>query len=519
MRRVKEKRIRAVILLAALAAAAVIAVLILAPRTDDTALLDASGEAEAVSTTKVGVYDGIWDSKRYSDEFYFPIGISLFNDGLIVADSMCDRVQIIDGEKNKRIGRPGQYGLSYLDSGALIDGYREDALFMKPASVFVCANGDILIADTGNHVIRRMDDEYVVTIAGNGENGYRNGKEQNAQFHSPRSAVMGPDGFIYVADTLNHCIRRIDAEGGVTLFAGSPEQSGYADGALTQAMFYEPCGLAFDEDGALYVADSANHAIRKIADGMVTTVAGAPGAVNRSTGYPEGGYIDGALSSARFHFPRDVAVLPGYGLLVADSMNHAIRFIGGEDTRTLAGNGMAGQFYASAENLKLSRPEGVCTDGQTLYISDTLNNRVLSVPLTERILGGRPSRGKLLTDTGVSVNSKYAYNGDIRVYIDNQRVDMGRVQPWNTAERIYVPIRPLFEALGADVTLDEKTGTIAVAIKGRDTVLQLDRDYFILKGIAVTTIDEVERLFPYIFEWFPDFSLIAMYIPPDILTE
>ncbi|MCL2049954.1 MAG: stalk domain-containing protein [Defluviitaleaceae bacterium] len=502
----------------ALLVLATITILILLPRSDTAVFLDTSGDAEAVSTTKITIYDGIWDSRRYSDELYYPIGIALLNDGLIVADSMCDRVQIIDGESNRRIGRPGQYGLSYLESGALIDGYREAALFMKPAGVFVCDDGEVLIADTGNHVIRRMDEEYVITIAGNGESGYRNGKEHDARFNSPRSAVMGADGFVYVADTLNHCIRRIDTDGNVTLFAGVPEQSGYADGALAEAMFYEPCGLAVGEDGALYVADSANHTIRKIADGMVTTVAGLPGAVSRSTGYPEGGYIDGELSAARFNYPRDVAVLPDHGLVVADSMNHAIRLVGTETVRTLAGNGMAGQFYASVENLKLSRPEGICTDGKMLYISDTLNNRVLSIPLTERVLEGRPSRGKLLADTGVSINSRYAYNGDIRVYIDNQRVDMGRVQPWNTAERIYVPIRPLFEALGAVVTVDERTDTLAVTIQGQDTVLRLDKDYFILRGIAVTTIEEIERLFPYVFEWFPDLSLIALHVPYDILS-
>ena len=485
----------------------------------------AIGEAEAVMTTKITVFDGIWDPIRYSDEFYSPKSIALMGTHIVVADYMCDRIQILDGNSNKRIGMPGQYGLSYLDSGAFIDGYREHAMFMKPAGVSVCSDGTILIADSGNHVIRRMDDEFVITIAGNGLAGFSDGKEGDAQFNTPRSAVMGPDGYIYVADTLNHCIRRIDADGYVTLYAGMPGVSGYADGSLQDAMFFEPFGMYIDTNGVLYIADSANHAIRRIENGTVTTVAGRPGEFNRLTGYPEGGYVDGDNAEARFNFPRGVALLPNHQngddsqhsrILVADSMNNVIRLITEGETRTLVGNGIADQFYASAENLRMTGPSDVCTDGETLFIADTFNNRILAVPLTERIMAGRPSRERLLEGTGISTDSGYAYRGEIRVFIDNERVDMGRVAPWNTADNIFVPIRPLFEALGAIVTLDERTDTLTVSKQEYDTVLRLDIDYFILRGVTVTTISEIERLFPYVFEWFPEFSLIALHIPVDL---
>jgi len=497
-----------------------------------------TGEAEAVMTTKITVFDGIWDPTRHSDEFYSPKSIALMGTDIVVADYMCDRIQIIDGNSNKRIGLPGQYGLSFLDSGAFIDGYREHAMFMKPAGVSVCPDGTVLIADSGNHVIRRMDDEFVITIAGNGYAGFSDGKEGEAQFNTPRSAVMGPDGYIYVADTLNHCIRRIDADGYVTLYAGVPGVGGYADGSLLDSMFFEPFGMYIDADGVLYIADSANHAIRRIENGIVTTVAGRPGELNRQTGYPEGGYVDGDNTEARFNFPRGIALLPNRSngfddssannetgapddsgknrILVADSMNNAIRLITEDGTRTLVGNGIADQFYASAENLKMTGPSDVSTDGDTLYIADTYNNRILAVPLNERIMAGRPSRESLLASTGVTTDSRYAYRGDIRVFIDDERVDMGRVAPWNTADNIFVPIRPLFEALRAVVTLDERTGTVTISKQEMDTVLRLDIDYFILRGVAVTTISEIERLFPYAFEWFPEFSLIALHIPVDL---
>jgi len=490
--------------------------LILKPWVPDEESRTALGEAEAVMTTKITVFDGLWEPTRYSDEFYFPIGVAMIGENIIVSDHFSDRLQIIDNERNRRIGRPGMYGLTYRDSGAMVDGFRENAMFRKPSGVFVCPDGTVIIADTENHAVRRMDDEFVITVAGAGEAGFNNGKEGEALFNSPRSAVMCPQGYIYVADTMNHCIRRIDNEGNVTLFAGNPQQSGYADGNLIDARFNEPFGMVVDEGGRLFIADSANHAIRKIENGIVSTIAGKPGETDRFTGYPQGGYTDGDNSEARFNFPRGVALMPDGSLIVADSMNHVIRLITPEETRTLVGNGIAEQFYASAENLKIARPEGIYTDGEILLISDSSNNRVLAIPLTERILEGRPSRYSMLTKTGISTTSRYSYQGDIRVFIEDEWVDMGRVAPWNTPDAVYVPIRPLFEALGAAVTLNERTNTLTIAIQDEEAVLNLDRDYFILRGVAVTTIDEIVRLFPYTFEWFPEFSLIALYIPNDL---
>ena len=122
----------------------------------------------------------------------------------------------------------------------------------------------------------------------------------------------------------------------------------------------------------------------------------------------------------------------------------------------------------------------------------------------------------MLLDTGLTTDSRYAYTGSIRIYLDGERVNLGRVQPWNTADNIYVPIRPFFESLGAAVALDEATGELTITIQGESTLLNRDRDYFILRGTMVTTFDEIVRLFPYILEWFPELSLIVLHIPPDL---
>jgi hypothetical protein len=327
---------------------------------------------------------------------------------------------------------------------------------------------------------------------------------------------MCANGYIYVSDTMNHVLRRIDPTGYVTLLAGAPGETGYASGAAHNARFFEPSGLYLSSDGILYIADAGNHAIRRLENGVVTTVAGRPGEFDRITGYNEGGFADGTNGDALFNFPRDVALLPGGEILVADSLNHAIRLITPYGTRTIVGSGMPSQFYESAENLRLTRPEGVATNGYELFVSDTINNRVLRIPLTERVFAGRPSRYEMLAETGLSPNPRRPYRGDVRVFLGAERVNFGRVDPWLTAEFMFVPIRPFLEALGAYVHLDERTGTLYITIADTVTVLQRDRDYFILRGTMVTTFDEMQRLFPYQMEWFPDLSLIALNIPYDL---
>ena len=474
------------------------------------------GEAEAVAVTSITWFDGISNPQSVLDELYYPIGITVMGSYLVVADSMCDRIQILDGRYNERIGMPGRFGLSYQSAGAFIDGFREYAMFVKPSGVFVTRDGDIIVSDSGNHAIRKITGAFVITIAGNGTSGFRDGLETEAQFNKPRAAVMCPDGFIYVADTLNHVLRRIDPNGYVTLFAGAPGENGFSDGSLSEARFFQPSGLYLTEAGILYVADSANHAIRRIDSGVVSTVAGQPGRPIRFSDYFEGGHIDGPNNEARFDFPRDITLLPDGTIFVADSLNHAIRMITPEGTRTLLGGGMAGRFHDSAENLRFTRPEGVATDGETLFISDTMNNRVLSIPVTDRVLAGRPSRGQMLRETGLTINSRFPFRGDIRVFLGDQRVDMGRVQPWIRGDSIFVPVRPFLEALGATVHLDESTGELFITIGDTVTVLALDLDYFIMRGVMVTTLSELTRLFPYTIEWFPELSLITLYIPQDL---
>ena len=163
-------------------------------------------------------------------------------------------------------------------------GTNGDARLDKPKGVAVDSDGLVFVADTNNNTMRRIDlTGAVSTLAGSAGSGSEDGTGKAARFNAPASVAVGGDGNIYVADNNNQTIRRITPAGAVTTYAGLPGTSGSADGTGGVARFNYPAGLTVDGDGALYVGDSANDTIRKITpnpngiDGDVTTLAGLAG--------------------------------------------------------------------------------------------------------------------------------------------------------------------------------------------------------------------------------------------------
>jgi DNA-binding beta-propeller fold protein YncE len=203
--------------------------------------------------------------------------------------------------------------------GGYQDGEGTVAQFQSPSGVAVDGDGNVFVVDTGNHLIRRITPQYhVSTLAGNGVKGYRDGKGTAAQFKEPFGLAMGGDGNIIVADTSNHRIRRITPQGHVSTLAGTGEK-GRRDGEGIVAQFKSPCGVAVDGDGNVIVADTCNHSIRKITpQGQVSTLAG--------TG--EEGHQDGdRITSAQFKDPRGVVVDENGNVVVADTYNQCIRCV------------------------------------------------------------------------------------------------------------------------------------------------------------------------------------------------
>lgn len=155
------------------------------------------------------------------------------------------------------------------------DGPATQAAFNNPSGIAIDAAGNLYIADTNNHAIRKVAvDGTVSTLAGGKSNGYVDGIGTAAKFTLPQSIVLSPDGNLYISDTGNNTIRKVTLAGVVTTVAGNPT-AGYADGTGTAAAFNNPRGIAADSAGNLYVGDYNNYRIRKITpSGVVTSYAG-----------------------------------------------------------------------------------------------------------------------------------------------------------------------------------------------------------------------------------------------------
>ncbi len=208
----------------------------------------------------------------------------------------------------------------------------------------------------------------VSLAAGDGVRGLREGAGAQARFDDPWGIVAMEDGTRYVADAGdNNRIRRIAADGTVDTLAGGRE--GFADGIGGAAAFHTPSGLARDDEGNLYVADTGNHAIRKVTpQGVVTTVAG--------TGEP--GYRDGPAAQAQFDGPVGVAVDRSGRIFVADTYNDRIRVISRDgQVATLAGGGVPGFFDGTGSEARFDTPTGVAVDATGVaWVADLRNDAI-----------------------------------------------------------------------------------------------------------------------------------------------
>lgn len=191
------------------------------------------------------------------------------------------------------VGQPGGSGNA--------DGTGSTARFNRPSGVATDISGNVYVADTYNHTIRKVTPSgVVITLAGlAGQSGSTDGTGSAARFYYPQSTATDTSGNVYVADTRNNTIRKTSSVGLVTTLAGSAEGSGSADGTGGAALFFRPSGVTVDNAANLYVADSSNCTIRTVTPaGVVATLAG--------TAY-HGGIDDGTGSEARFMTPQGVA--------------------------------------------------------------------------------------------------------------------------------------------------------------------------------------------------------------------
>jgi sugar lactone lactonase YvrE len=253
------------------------------------------------------------------------------------------------------------------------DGTGGNARFYQPEGVCVDPKGNLFVSEIGNHTIRKITPQRVVTtVAGLwGTTGTNDGNGNAARFHTPVTIQVDDEGFLYVGDYNNHTIRRITPTGDVSTLAGLADVPGSDNGPVAQARFKYPHTCLPDGQGNIYVADLGNHAIRKIsADGFVSTFAGLPGS---------GGTNDGLGTLARFASPWGLVFEVTGNLLVTDRENNTVRRIAPDRTvKTIAGIARVdGSADGRGTTATFFRPRGIAVaPNGTLFIVDTANQTI-----------------------------------------------------------------------------------------------------------------------------------------------
>jgi hypothetical protein len=309
------------------------------------------------------------------------------------------------GERSFTLAAPPAYTRLTTIAGGPHTG---DSVFKEPyASAIDPSTGIIYVADSFNHRIRAVSPSgSVSTLAGSTSSGFANGSGAAARFKEPRGIAFDPAArLLYVADTGNNAIRRVALDGVVTTLAGSTS-SGSADGTGTSARFKEPYGIAVDAAGTVFVADTFNHKIRRITPaGVVTTFAGAGSQ----------GHADGSSSTARFNEPEALTVA-GDAIYVGDTGNHVIRKIESGRVSTVAGRaGNSGSSDGSLTAARFNEPAGIAADEVgNLIVADTENSLIRKVDLiagavsrlagttADDFLDGAPLSAKLKEPTGLT---------------------------------------------------------------------------------------------------------------------
>ncbi|RKN85044.1 stalk domain-containing protein [Paenibacillus ginsengarvi] len=458
----------------------------------DQALVGGEGQLLAGVSTFAGKGDlGEANGKTAESTFRAPWSVLPLKDGtILVADARSNLIRRIAGDEVTTFAGITISKDAYnYPIGALLDGKSAAAVFQQPKGLAADSKGNIYVADEKNHAIRKIETNGdVTTLAGNGVLGSKDGKGKEAAFYSPQDIAVAADSTLYVADTLNHAIRKITPDGTVSTLNSKSTRSvevapgqyvpagDFADGALSSAKFNEPTGLAFDAKGNLFVSDSGNQVIRYIdlATNTVSTVAGSTAVkYGASELYVTGEFADGKAAGAKFNFPRGLAVTKDGGLLIADSLNHAIRYLKDGIVRTVAGDDQAGSSDGTERNAELHHPSDVAvTSDGSLLVADAYNNKIRKVAFYELPAGVKA-------------------DGTIKVVYNTRLIEFD-AQPELSNGRTMVPVRVIAEGLGFDVKFAEQaeTGARSVSLSKGGTTIGLTID----KSELVKTVNGGSRL-------------------------
>jgi sugar lactone lactonase YvrE len=381
------------------------------------------------------------------------------------------------------------------------------AQLFNPSGVTVDLAGNLFIADTGNSRIRKVDTTgTITTVAGTGTNGFSGdgGPATSAQLSTPLGVAVDPASNLFIADSWNNRIRKVDTAGTITTVAGNGTGGFSGDGGpATKAEFSGPSDVAVDPAGNLFIADQYNQRIRKVdTTGTITTVAG-----NGTNGFSGDG---GPATGAQLGGPSGVAVDAAGDLFIADTGNNRIRTVDTAGTiATIAGNGIAGSGFAGfsgdggpATSAQLNDPSGVTVDAAgNLFIVDTNNERIRKIDAAGVIRtvagGGSPPDG--LGDGGPATSARlslvYEYQNARGVAVDAAGnlfiadFDNQRIRKVNTAGTITTVAgngASGFSGDGGPATGAQLNGPVGVAVDAAGNLFIADFWNYRIREVDIT---------------------------------
>ena len=329
--------------------------------------LGQAATAKPPDESKVTLIDGSWNPGEggpvttQANPLNRPFGVDFDSKGRMwIVELEGGRVHRLANGVRKQVGGDGSK--SYRGDGGPLD----QATFNGMHNLAIAPDDSVYIADSWNHCIRRVDAKgHITTYAGTGKAGFGGGPAAKAKFNYIMCITLNPSGEkLQVADLKNRRIREIDLKSDkVRTIAGNGQRGVPKDGAkATEAPLVDPRAVCSDTAGNVYVLERGGHALRVVRpDGRIYTVAGNG----------EKGNSDGRGSAARFNGPKHICADPAGNIYVADDVNHLIRKYEPKtgEVSTVLGRG----------KVKLSKPHGVTWDKGKLYIVDSSNHRILRV--------------------------------------------------------------------------------------------------------------------------------------------
>jgi hypothetical protein len=369
------------------------------------------GNINTVAGTGTAGFSGDGGAATSAD-LYYPEGVAVTSTGTVyVGDSNNYRIRKFTVGNN--ISTVAGNGSGTVETQQNPEA-PQAAVLQYPYGIVTDAANDIFVAERANCEVRELvhSSNLLTDFAGDGTCGFSGdtGKAASAELNQNYGVARDGAGNVYIADSNNYVIREVNAAGTINTFAGKPQSGGFAGdgGPATSALFNIPYGVATDNKGSVYIADTYNHVVRKVTAGTINTIAG----IGTRNGYSGDG---GPATAAMLYYPTAAAVDPAGNVFIADQSNCRIREVSAATgiITTVAGNGSCGfSGDGVATENGINTPQGVAVDANdNLFIGDTNDQliRWVSPSGIMTTIGGIYGRAGYTGDGGLATAAELYY--------------------------------------------------------------------------------------------------------------